>query len=223
MPSSETAGQAIGQVTAHVIAETSEWLVLDKPAGWLTIAGRGLPESVPILLDWVRKTHPQALVVHRLDRETSGVILFALTSAAHQKANAWFSDRETKKLYQCLAVGSPSAPILKIKSPIEGAPSTTQVEVKERFQEGFLAMVRPLTGRRHQIRIHLSEIGHPLWGDTRYGGPSEIQFEHSRLLVWRVALHASRLELPSGEKFEAPLAQDLTEWLAALRKEGRRG
>lgn len=213
--------QGIAQTIAPTIAETSEWLVLNKPAGWLTIAGRGLPESVPVLLDWVRETHPQALVVHRLDRETSGVILFALTEAAHQKANAWFRDRETKKFYQCLAVGSPSAPILKIKSPIEGAPSTTQVEVKERFHEGFLAWVRPLTGRRHQIRIHLAENGHQLWGDTRYGGPSEIQFEHSRLSVNRVALHASRLELPSGEKFEASLPQDMTAWLAALRKEGR--
>jgi 23S rRNA-/tRNA-specific pseudouridylate synthase len=204
------------------IAETSEWLVINKPAGWLTIAGRGLPDSVPILIDWVRKTHPQAMVVHRLDRETSGVILFALTEAAHQKANAWFRERVTKKVYLCLASGSPSAPILKIKSPIEGAPSTTQVEVKERFEEGFLASVRPLTGRRHQIRIHLSEIGHPLWGDTRYGGASSIKFEKSVLSVNRVALHAGNLELPSGERFEAPLPEDLASWLEALRKEGRR-
>jgi 23S rRNA-/tRNA-specific pseudouridylate synthase len=205
------------------IAETSEWLVINKPAGWLTIAGRGLPDSVPILIDWVRKTHPQAMVVHRLDRETSGVILFALTEAAHQKANAWFRERVTKKVYLCLASGSPSAPILKIKSPIEGAPSTTQVEVKERFEEGFLASVRPLTGRRHQIRIHLSEIGHPLWGDTRYGGASSIKFEKSALSINRVALHASNLELPSGERFDAPLPEDLASWLEALRKEGRRG
>jgi 23S rRNA pseudouridine1911/1915/1917 synthase len=205
------------------IAETSEWLVINKPAGWLTIAGRGLPDSVPILIDWVRKTHPQAMVVHRLDRETSGVILFALSEAAHQKANAWFRDRVTKKVYLCLASGSPSAPILKIKSPIEGAPSTTQVEVKERYEEGFLASVRPLTGRRHQIRIHLSENGHPIWGDTRYGGASEIKFENSVLAVNRVALHANTLELPSGERFEAPLPKDMTSWLEALRKEGRRG
>ena len=204
------------------IAETSEWLVINKPSGWLTIAGRGLPESVPILIDRVRATHPQALIVHRLDRETSGVILFALTEAAHQKANAWFRERVTKKMYTCLASGTPSAPILKLKTPIEGAPSTTQVEIKESYQEGFLASVRPLTGRRHQIRIHLAQVGHPLWGDTRYDGLPEIAFQNSTLLVNRVALHASTLELPSGERFEAPLPEDMTNWIATLRKEGRR-
>jgi 23S rRNA-/tRNA-specific pseudouridylate synthase len=160
------------------------------------------------------------MVVHRLDRETSGVILFALTPEAHQKANQWFSARETKKTYGLLALGVPSAPILKINDPIQGAPSTTQVEIKEKYEEGFFAFARPVTGRRHQIRIHLKLKGHPLFGDLKYGGASEITFKKSKKIVNRVALHALRLELPSGEKFEAPMPEDFSGWLEALRSQG---
>jgi tRNA pseudouridine32 synthase/23S rRNA pseudouridine746 synthase len=202
-----------------ILTETAEWFVVNKPAGWLTIPGRG-HESAPILLEEVRKLRPDAMVVHRLDLQTSGVVLFALGPDAHRKANLWFSHRETKKIYLLLASGIPSAPILKITQPIEGTPATTQVEVKESYQEGFLASARPVTGRRHQIRIHLKSKGHPLWGDAQYEGRKEIGFQSSSLTVPRVALHANKLELPSGEKFEAPLPEDFSSWLSELRAKG---
>lgn len=202
-----------------IINETAEWFVVNKPPGWLTIPGRGHAEA-PVLLSWVRERKPSAMVVHRLDLQTSGVILFALGPDAHRKANSWFSNRETKKIYLLLASGVASAPILKIILPIEGTPATTQVEIKESYQEGFLASARPVTGRRHQIRIHLKSKGHPLWGDTQYEGPKEIQFKTSSLMIPRVALHASRLELPSGEKFEALLPEDFSSWISELRTQG---
>jgi 23S rRNA-/tRNA-specific pseudouridylate synthase len=202
-----------------ILAETSEWVVVNKPSGWLTVPGRGLP-GVPVLSEWIRERYPQAMVVHRLDRETTGVLLFALGEKAHQKAGDWFSKRETKKIYHLLAQGSPSAPILKVTDPIEGAPSTTQIEVKEKYEEGFFAWARPLTGRRHQIRIHLRSKGHPLWGDLSYGGPREIKFKSFDLKVERVALHAASLELPSGEKFEASYPEDFSQWLSTLREKG---
>jgi tRNA pseudouridine32 synthase/23S rRNA pseudouridine746 synthase len=204
----------------EVLSETPEWFVVNKPAGWLTIPGRGHADA-PVLLDWVRQKKPEAMVVHRLDLQTSGVVLFALGPDAHRKANQWFSHRETKKIYLLLASGIPAAPILKITAAIEGTPATTQVEVKESYQEGFLASARPVTGRRHQIRIHLKSKNHPLWGDAQYDGPKEIGFQSSTLTVSRVALHASRLELPSGEKFEAPLPEDFSHWLSELRTRGR--
>lgn len=205
----------------RIIAETPEWFVVNKPAGWLTIPGRGHAEA-PVLLDWARALQPEAMVVHRLDLQTSGVVLFALGAEAHRKANQWFSHRETKKNYLLLASGIPSAPILKITQPIEGTPATTQVEVKESYNEGFLGLARPVTGRRHQIRIHLKSKGHPLWGDAQYGGLKEIPFPSSILNVPRVALHASQLELPSGEKFEAPVPEDFSGWLSELRRRGSR-
>jgi tRNA pseudouridine32 synthase/23S rRNA pseudouridine746 synthase len=202
-----------------IIAETSEWIVVNKPPGWLTIPGRGHAEA-PVLLEWVRRHSPHAMVVHRLDLQTSGVVLFALGPDAHRKANLWFSQRETKKIYLLLASGTPAAPILKITEPIEGTPATTQVEIKEVYREGFFAQARPVTGRRHQIRIHLKSRGHPLWGDAQYGGAKEIVFPSSTLVVPRVALHASKLELPSGEKFEAALPEDFSSWLTQLRAKG---
>lgn len=244
----------------EIISQTSQWLVVSKPSGWLTIPGRDSQKMgiapAPVLSEWAKQNFPSIFVVHRLDRETSGIVLFALTPEDHKQANLWFQNRKIKKIYHCLAQGRPSAPILKINFPIAGAPSMTQVEVKERYEEGFLAQVVPRTGRRHQIRIHLSnhgaelnqaaksnqvaesnpeaeptqeaqsiqkaENGFPIWGDTLYGGPRKIVLGNRTLIVPRVALHASSLELPTGEVFKAEFAPDFADWLAQLRKEGHR-
>lgn len=210
------------QILPQVLNETPEWLVLSKPSGWLSIPGRG--EASAVLYDWVRERYPEALVVHRLDRETSGVILFARCPEAHRRANGWFQDRKTKKIYDFLATGEPVRPILKINSPIEGAASLTQVEIRERFGSShFLGVARPLTGRRHQIRIHLSQEGFPLLGDSLYNGAKEVLLTSgTRLSIPRVALHARILELPSGEKFEAPLTEDFSSWIQALRGLGEK-
>lgn len=204
----------------QILSETRDWIVVDKPTGWLSIAGRG--EGAPVLLDWLKERFSDVMTVHRLDRETSGVILFARGAEAHRRASLWFQNRETRKFYSCLAQGRAMRPMLKIQRPIEGVACTTQVEIKESFAQSFFGWIRPLTGRRHQIRIHLAEEGHPLLGDSQYGGPKALTLTSGRTLeVARVALHASRLELPSGEKFEAPLPEDFSGWLQSLRAEGR--
>ena len=209
------------QAMPTIIAQTERWLVLAKPAGWLSIPGRG--ESLGVLSDWATSEIKSPVwTVHRLDRETSGVILFALSEKAHQEANRWFAAHTVKKIYDCLAEGLPRAPVLKLNGPVEGRKSLTQIEVKELYQEGFLAQVRPLTGRRHQIRIHLSGEGHPIWGDTLYKGAKEIRIKTDTFGVPRVALHARRLELPGGEKYECPWPHDFSEWVERLRKGGTR-
>lgn len=208
----------------HVIAETERWAVVYKPSGWLSIPGRsGVTGTAPVLSEWVRKRLGTVWTVHRLDVETSGVLLFARSADAHRLANQWFSCHETKKTYECLAAGSPPAPMFRIQKAIEGAPCTTLVEVKERFPGCFLAKITPLTGRRHQIRIHLSGEGHPLLGDPRYGGPREIEVGGQTLLLSRVALHAARLELPTKEVFEASRPADFEGWLRVLRAGGTHG
>ncbi|MGZ3687195.1 MAG: RluA family pseudouridine synthase [Bdellovibrionota bacterium] len=203
-----------------LLQKTPRWLVLDKPAGWLTVPGRELP-GVPILSEWARENHGPVWVVHRLDRETSGVILLALSAEAHHEANDWFSSHEVRKFYDCLAIGRAEAPMFVVKEPVGGQSASSQIEVRETFGPAFLARVRPTTGRRHQIRIHLAARGHPLLGDPTYGGTRELRLRGGESMsIPRVALHASRLELPGGEKFEAPWAEDFQAWVARLRQEG---
>lgn len=219
-----------------LLAITDSWLVVDKPAGLLSIPGRDPAE--PSALGLLREKHPEAMTVHRIDRETSGVLLFARSPDAHREANAWFEKHRSIKTYWALAAGSPFVPTLRISTPIEGAPALTQSTAIERFRGCFLAETRILTGRRHQIRIHLSGQGHPLLGDPAYGGAKEIALFPSSasggggagagadpvwLPIGRVALHAKTLVLPTGEAFEAPLPYDFSHWLKELRghRDGR--
>lgn len=213
-----------------LIAETPRWLVFDKPPGWLTIPGRTAPGETPapVLSNWAKAKYGDAMTVHRLDRETSGLVLFARTPEAHRQANLWFQNHEVKKIYHCLAVGAPAMPVMRIKKDIEGSPSATQIEAKERYAEAFLAHARPLTGRRHQIRIHLASEGHALWGDPLYHGPRVVRFAGGgELEVPRVALHAAELELPASEgmakeRYTAPWPEDFKSWVERLRGEGKR-
>jgi 23S rRNA pseudouridine1911/1915/1917 synthase len=203
-----------------VLKESAEWLAVSKPAGWLTIPGRG--DSTYVLSEWAKRNFGAIWIVHRLDRETSGMVLFAKSAEAHEKANRWFRERKVKKTYECIATGLLRAPVVKINVPIDGAPSVTQVEVLEAYQEGFLAKVRPLTGRTHQIRIHLSHEGHPLWGDSKYGGPEAVTIGGQSLRIQRTALHSAELELPEGESFRAPWPADFNDWVECLRNGGKR-
>ncbi len=203
----------------RLIARTDDWCVVDKPPRWLSVQGRS---ERPVLVDWLRHHHGDIWVVHRLDEETSGVMLFARSDAAHRKACDWFARHEVRKVYEFLAAGLPRLPVFRVDLPIEEKPSSTQVEVVERFgsgeRRGFLGRARPVTGRRHQIRIHLSRSGHPLWGDRRYEGSA---MPAPGIEVERVALHARSLSLPSGEVFESPWPADFSGWVEQARRMGR--
>ncbi len=162
------------------------------------------------------------LVVHRLDRGTSGVILFARNEAAHRQANLWFSTHTVTKEYLALAAGNPRLPAFRINHPIEGKPALSQLQIAERFESSaghaFLAKVRIATGRRHQIRIHLQAEGFPILGDTQYGGGANFGDVSFR----RFALHAERLVLPGENgrdavEIRAPLPEDFSGWLSQLR------
>ncbi|MBI2711937.1 MAG: RluA family pseudouridine synthase [Bdellovibrio sp.] len=204
-------------LSPQLLAETSQWLVFFKPSGWLTIPGRKSQNDptpdFPVLSDWVKTSYGPVWTVHRLDLHTSGVILFAKTSGDHQLANDWFENRKVKKRYIFLASGSLKFPVVKVNEPIEGKRCVTQIESLEKFGDLFLGAAIPLTGRRHQIRIHLAKEGHPILGDALYGGRSE----HEGCTFNRVALHAQKLELPDGVYFEAPLPEDFMDWLTHLR------
>jgi RluA family pseudouridine synthase len=208
--------------TIPVIHEDARFLVVDKPPGILSIPGRDRKEkSVVELLRQGRRgesSRPSLLVVHRIDRETSGILLFAKTEDAHRVANRWFRDHSVRKEYLALAEGSPRLPAFRVNFPIEEKASLSQVQVVERFAGSFLARVRIATGRRHQIRIHLQHEGFPILGDPKYGGRKKF----SGVAIDRVALHAELLALPAEDGFpaveiRAPLPKDFARWHEALR------
>lgn len=206
-----------------VLVLPSRWLVVSKPSDWLTIPGRG---SSPALSGWPKKKLPPVWVGHRLDLEASGVVLYYVTvktvARTHHQANFWFEKRQIKKVYHCIAAGRPHAPVFKMSDPIAQSPSTTLAQVRESYGSGFFAKVMPQTRRRHQIRVHLSSKEYPIWGDTLYHGPRRVSVGSDSVETERAALHASSLELPSGEPYEAPFPENFQYFLEQLRESGQK-
>lgn len=219
-----------GPVPVPVLFENEDYLSVDKPAGVVSVAeaGRG---GLPELL----KGHAPGRLfpVHRLDRGASGVIVFAKTAAAHRHLNSAFDRREVRKTYLALVDGVPTANRGQINAPLRefgsgrmgvdprrGKPSSTAWKVAERLAGATLLRVQPATGRRHQIRVHLYHIGHPILGDLRYGDRARQRD------VPRLMLHALSLEfaLPSGEsvRVEAPPPRSFEEVLSRYRAGPRR-
>jgi RluA family pseudouridine synthase len=224
-------------------------LAIDKPAGLSTTPGRG-HEGEPALSQLVREIAADAFPVHRLDRDTSGVVLFGLGAEAHRALNAAFELRRAEKVYFALVRGDLAAEkrcdgalvegrrgTMRVARPGEEAlEARTDVAPLERFG-GFTACAcRPRTGRTHQVRVHLAALGHPLAVDPRYGdaGPllrSDLHPGAARptgVALGRTPLHASSLRVPhpSGRGFllvEAPLPLDLAEAIDLLRAARRSG
>ena len=183
-------------------------------------------------------------IVHRLDRDTSGVIVVARTETAHHALARQFERRTVTKTYLAITQGQPRFDADEIDLPIGIHPyqrekmavrrdhptsrdAVTRYEVLERFRAGALVRVAPRTGRTHQIRVHLAAVGAPVLCDGLYSGrtviePGFVGLPPGPPLLQRQALHAAALELDhpgSGERqrFEAPLPADLERMLAALR------
>lgn len=227
-----------------ILHEDPHLLVVDKPAGRLVIPGRGTEERS--LVEELSVTHGRLWVVHRLDRGTSGVLVFARSAAAHRTLNLAFDRGEPSKRYLALVTGAPPAE-QRVEVAIaparrgrmrparpgdpRGKSSATVVRRVEAFAarawvgaEGGLALVEalPETGRTHQIRVHLAHAGYPLAFDPDYGSEKPLLDGAGRVLLSRTPLHAEQLELqhPAGGGplvVRAPLPADLAATLAALR------
>ncbi len=207
-------------------------VAIDKPAGVSAqedrAGGDALPELCAALLG------APVFLVHRLDRGTTGVTLLARTQRAHAFLLEEFRDRRVRKEYRALVLQTPRegvvdlalgpdprAPGLRRADPA-GDEARTRFSVLERLRHGALIACFPETGRTHQIRVHLKELGSPLLGDPRYGGAAQVtRADGARLELSRPLLHARSIELrhPDGGKLavEAPEPGDFTAAVAWLR------
>jgi len=210
-----------------ILFENSDVVAVDKPEGLTSIPGS--EKGNDTLLALVSQQYPEKLfVVHRLDKDVSGVMLFAKNAAAHKCLNDQFSGRTVKKTYLALvhgvvekSDGSIHKPIRQFGSgrmgvdEVRGKPSTTDFAVVERFPAYTLVKALPATGRRHQIRVHFYSIGHPIVGDSRYGDK-----EKARPFP-RMMLHARSItfRLPTGEEttVESPLPESFASVLLSVR------
>jgi tRNA pseudouridine32 synthase/23S rRNA pseudouridine746 synthase len=229
-------------VTIAVLHEDAHVLAVDKPAGRLVIPGRGTDELS--LREELEALHGRLWVVHRLDRGTTGVLVFARSAEAHRTLNLAFDRGEPRKRYVALVRGVP-APERRVEVPLaparrgkmrparpgdpRGKPSATLFRLVEQLPArawagGALAVVEafPETGRTHQIRVHLASAGMPLAVDPDYGDADPLRGPDGAPLLARTPLHAARLELahPAGGALaiEAPWPADLTAAIEALRR-----
>ncbi len=192
-------------------------LVVDKPAGLLTVPGKG-EHLADCLIARVQKLHPEALLVHRLDRDTSGVIVFALTRHAQRVLSAQFEARKTKKAYRArlwghleptegrvdlpLIVDWPNRPRQHVDH-VNGKPAQTDWKVLGHDPDGTTRVrLFPLTGRSHQLRVHMAALGHPILGDPFYAeGPAR---DFPRLMLHAESLRFAHPETGKGVTFTAP-------------------
>jgi tRNA pseudouridine32 synthase/23S rRNA pseudouridine746 synthase len=182
------------------IHEDRDMVVLNKPSGLLSVPGR-TPDLFDSALSRVREIHACAQAVHRLDLGTSGVLVVATRRKAEAVLRQQFQDRKTRKVYLALVRGVMSEDSGLVDLPLicdwpnrprqmvchaTGKPALTQYEILERSRHFTLVLLRPHTGRSHQLRVHMASLGHPILGDNLYGEqrPGE-----------RLMLHASQLGL----------------------------
>ncbi len=227
-------------IPLDVVFENDDLLVVNKPAGMVVHPAAGHERGT--LVHAVLAHAPDMAgvggekrpgVVHRLDKDTSGLILFAKNDRAHQFLQAQFKDRRVEKVYLALVDGAPPTPTGRIEAPIgrdtthrqrmrvvtmgKGREAVTVYHTLERFPAHTLLEVHPLTGRTHQIRVHLAFLGCPVAGDRVYGR------RKPTLPLARHFLHAARLTITlPGERaprtFHAPLPPELEAVLCALRE-----
>ncbi len=230
-----------------IIAETENWVALNKPSGLLSIPDReGKEVSLKILL---KEKYGDIYTVHRIDKDTSGLIIFAKNEVTHKHLSKQFEERHTKKIYQGLVLGSPALSSGSIEASImehpaqngtmivhrKGKEALTDYEVLADFGIYALIQFRIHTGRTHQIRVHMKDLGYPIVCDPLYGDGKPLllsaiksKFKLSkneleeRPILGRLALHAFQLSFTDMDgqtvDLEAPLHKDMRATLQQLEK-----
>lgn len=220
-------------IEIQVIYQDDAILVINKPSGLLSIPD-GYDLTLPHVAGCLSTEFGKVWIVHRLDRETSGVMLLARTKASHRELNLQFEHRQVIKVYLAFITGQPEwnnrtadAPLMvngdrkhrTIVAPLTGKASQTDFQVLQRFSWGCLIQAKPHTGYTHQIRAHLAFLGYPILGDELYRGSGSNQkskgdSRNPPPAIHRLALHAFSIEfshptLQEPKRFTAPLPENL--------------
>jgi len=233
----ETLAPAQGLLTriqSAIIHEDRDFLVIDKPAGIAAHGGSGVSHGAIELLRAARPNDGLELV-HRLDRDTSGVLVFSRRRSALTGLQALIRDNQTTKQYRALLMGHLPKTSLRVNAPLrkfvlqggermvrvaesDGKASLTHFRMIETYDSASLVEATLETGRTHQIRVHSQHLGHPIAGDEKYGD-KDFNREMKAFGVKRLFLHAARFEFELNGKlfsFNAPLAADLASVLEQL-------
>lgn len=235
------------EIPLDVVYEDADLVIVNKPAGMVVHPAAGNPDGT--LVNALLAHCGESLsgiggelrpgIVHRIDKETSGLIAVAKNDKAHLALSAQLKDKTMRRVYRAVAAGGFSAESGRIDKPIgrspkdrkkmavvpadKGRAAATRYTVLERYPGWTLLRLDLETGRTHQIRVHLSSAGHPLMGDRVYGGaPTRFETQHRDLLPGQL-LHAGELELvhpATGEtmRFTAPLPPNFERILEILRQ-----
>ncbi len=187
--------------TKWILYSDDDIIVVNKPSGLLSVPGRG-PDNQECLNSHLAADFPDALIVHRLDMDTSGLMVLARSKESHRHLSRQFQERQTEKRYLAVCAGIPSQKQGWINLPMrcdwerrplqmidfkQGKGAQTQWQRLQQFSDRFLVELTPVTGRSHQLRLHMKSLGHPILGDNLYADPAS-HTKSNRLL-----LHAATL------------------------------
>jgi RluA family pseudouridine synthase len=215
-------------MTFDIIHKDNSVLVINKPAG-LPVLPDGWEKDAPYLVKSLEEEFGKMFIVHRLDKVTSGVMVFARDAETHRRLNLQFETHQAEKVYHAVLEGNPKWDEKTAKHPLRanvghkhrtmvdnksGKPSETRFRILKRYPSSALVEAKPMTGRTHQIRVHAYALGYPLLGDMLYGA-SETD------LIARPALHAHSLTIElNGERvtFTAPYPDDFRATLERLKR-----
>ncbi|MCC7119136.1 MAG: RluA family pseudouridine synthase [Anaerolineales bacterium] len=222
----------MSEFTIPIIYQDEQILVLNKPAN-LPVLPDGWDPTAPYLVKLLEAQFPKVWTVHRIDKITSGIIVFALTAEAHRALNIQFEKHQVEKKYHALINGAPGWNEKVTKFPLRvnvghkhrtmvdnknGVRSETRIKILKRNPTAALIEAEPRTGRTHQIRVHLYALGHPLLGDILYSAPETN-------LIARPALHAHTLSFIHPTRnatltLTAPYPEDFASALKQCKFEG---
>lgn len=208
-------------LTEHLIHRDEDFMVIHKPAGLLTVPGK-TADLQDCLINRLIQAEPKTLLIHRLDRDTSGILVFALSKLGQNRISRQFQERQTSKTYQAIVAGhlhgegtvdvpviyDPEHPPLHIAAPEHNKPALTYWKVAEQFEINGSPVTRviltPITGRSHQLRVHMQYLGHPIIGDTLYAS-SEQQALSSRLCLHAAQLSFKHPKTEQDVEFNCPV------------------
>jgi 23S rRNA pseudouridine955/2504/2580 synthase len=233
--------KSLNTIEESILWQDKDLLLIAKPPGVSTLFDRSVPHNI---LDLVRTTVPDAQVCHRLDKDTSGVLAIAKNPEAYRHMSLQFEHRTVNKVYHAVVDGlhhfentAVSLPLLKMNngtvriSKREGKEAITYFETEQTYRHHTLVKCRPVTGRMHQIRVHVASLGAPITGDELYGGRlfylSQIKRNYhqkkndtEKPMMERMALHAFSIEFEDlagvRHTVNCPYPKDMTALLRQL-------